>query len=267
MNSVATFLDDIMALSQSTFTTHLAEITEVLKRLLAAGIQVNAAKCKWFNHAVTYLGFVITRSGIQPQPKKIQGILNMKAPKTQKEVQCFVGMVNFYRNLYSKRAELLAPLTDLCGQNKKIVWSTEHDEAFAKIKQQMAQETMLTYPQFDQPFVFCTDASESKTEALSLRMESHSAFLAGNLPNFNVATFVTEQELLAITETLKYYKHMLFGHKIIVKTDHKNLIHQVSSHASDRVLRQCLLLEEYGVELKYIKGESRRISFKHGTHC
>jgi hypothetical protein len=58
-------------------------------------MQVNAEKCKWFNHAVTYLGFVITRSGIQPQPKKIQGILNMRAPKMQKEVQCSVGMVNF----------------------------------------------------------------------------------------------------------------------------------------------------------------------------
>jgi hypothetical protein len=70
MNSVATFLDDIMALGQSTFTAHLVDITEVLKRLLAAGMQVNAAKCKWFNHAVTYLGFVITRTGIQPQPEK-----------------------------------------------------------------------------------------------------------------------------------------------------------------------------------------------------
>jgi len=58
---------------------------------------------------------------------------------------------------------------------------------------------------------------------------------------------VTEQELLAITETLKYYKHMLFGHKIVVKTDHKNLAHQLSTHASDRVLHQCLLHKEYGV--------------------
>jgi hypothetical protein len=66
---------------------------------------------------------------------------------------------------------------------------------------------------------------------------------------------VTEQELLAITETLKYYKHMLFGHKIVVKTDHKNLTHQLSTHASDRVLHQRLLLEEYGMDLQYIQGE------------
>jgi hypothetical protein len=69
---------------------------------------------------------------------------------------------------------------------------------------------------------------------------------------------VTEQELLAITETLKYYKHMLFGHKIVVKTDHKNLAHQLSTHASDRVLHQCLLHKEYGVDLQYIQGEKMR---------
>jgi hypothetical protein len=60
-----------------------------------------------------------------------------------------------------RRAELLAPLTDLCGQNKKFVWSTEHDKAFSKIKQQMAQEAMLTYLQFDQPFIIYTDASDN----------------------------------------------------------------------------------------------------------
>jgi hypothetical protein len=48
---------------------------------------------------------------------------------------------------------------------------------------------------------------------------------------------------------------MLFGHAIIVKTDHKNLTHPASTHASDRVLRQRLLLEEYGAEIQYIQGE------------
>jgi hypothetical protein len=65
---------------------------------------------------------------------------------------------------------------------------------------------------------------------------------------------VTEQELLAIAETLKYFKHMLLGHKIVVRTDHKNLTYPNSTHTSDRVLRQRLLLEEYGVDIEYIQG-------------
>jgi hypothetical protein len=71
---------------------------------------------------------------------------------------------------------------------------------------------------------------------------------------------VTEQELLAITEMLKCFKHMLLGHTIIVQTDHKNLTHLASTHTSDRVLRQRLLLEEYGIEIQYIPGEKNIVA-------
>jgi hypothetical protein len=71
---------------------------------------------------------------------------------------------------------------------------------------------------------------------------------------------VTEKELLAITKTLKYFRHMLLGHRIVIQTDHKNLVHPNSHHASNRVLRQRLLIEEYGAELVYIKGESNIIA-------
>jgi hypothetical protein len=53
---------------------------------------------------------------------------------------------------------------------------------------------------------------------------------------------------------------MLFGYKILIKTDHKNLTHQHSAHASDRVLCQRLLLEEYGTELQYIEGEQNVVA-------
>jgi hypothetical protein len=188
LKDVYTFLDDIMVLGYSTFEDRLVQVTEVLKRLLAAGMQVNVEKCKWFHHAVTYLGFIITRDGIKPQPEKIQGILNMKQPKTQKEVRRFVGMVNFYRDLYPKRAETLAPLTALCGQNKKFYWAAEHEAAFNKIKEQMAQETMLTYPQFDQPFVIYTDASEKQIGGIITQNEKPLGFLGGNSQKPNAAT-------------------------------------------------------------------------------
>jgi hypothetical protein len=125
----------------------------------------------------------------------------------------------------------------------------------------MAQETMLTYPQFDQPFVFYTDASEKQNGGIVTQNGKPLGFFSRKLTETQRRYPVTEQELLAIAETLKYYKHMLFGHTIIVKTDHKNLTHQSSSHASDRVLCQHLLLEEYGVELQYIEGEKNIVAY------
>jgi hypothetical protein len=66
--------------------------------------------------------------------------------------------------------------------------------------------------------------------------------------------------LLAISEALKYFKHMLLGHRIIVRTDHKNLTHPDTNHVSDRVLCQRLLLEEYGAEIEYIKVEKNVVA-------
>jgi hypothetical protein len=199
-------------------------------------MQVNIGKCKWFHHSVTYLGFVITRTGIRHQPEKIQGILNMKRPTIQKEVHHFVGMINFYRDLYPKRAEILAPLTDLCGQNKKFHWNEQHELAFKVIKEQLTQETMLPYLQFDQPFIVYTDASEKQIGGIITYDDKPLGFFSRKLTDTQCCYPVTKQELLAIVETLKYFKHMLFGHKIIIKTDHNYLTHQVSAHASDRVL-------------------------------
>jgi len=142
----------------------------------------------------------------------------------------------------------------------KVLWGNEHEDAFKKVKQQIAQETMLTYPQFDKPFIVYTDASEKQIGGVVTQDNKPLGFFSRKLTDTQRRYPVTEQEILAITETLKYFKHMLFGHKITVQTDHKNLTHQLSTHSSDRVLRQRLLLEEYGVELEYIEGEKNVVA-------
>jgi hypothetical protein len=201
-----------------------------------AGFQVNPSKCCWFASKVNYLGFEISRNGITLQKDKIQGILNTVQPKNQKDVRRFVGLVNFYRDLYPCRAEILAPLTNLCGKNTKFIWNTEHNEAFHKMKQVMAAEMMLTYPNFDEPFVVHTDASNKQIGGVITQNNKPLGFFSKKLTEVQKRYPVTEQELLAITETLKYFRHMLLGHRILIKTDHKNLVHPNSHHASDRVL-------------------------------
>jgi len=183
MDNVDTFLDDTIVLGHSTFDDHLKDVIEVLKRLLAAGMQVNVAKCKWFQDCVTYLGFIITREGIKPQPEKNQGIIHMQRPTTQKQVRRFVSMINFYRDLYPKREEPLAPLTTLCGQNKRFSWGEEHEATFKKVKQQMAQETMLTYQQFDKPFIVYTDASEKQIGGVVTQDNKPLGFFSRKLTN------------------------------------------------------------------------------------
>ncbi len=88
----------------------------VLTRLHDAGLKVNAAKSLFCAHEIEYLGYILTRDGIKPQPKKVQAILMLNLPNNVKELRHFLGMVQYYRDLWARRSEILAPLTDLVGE-------------------------------------------------------------------------------------------------------------------------------------------------------
>ena len=60
----------------------MQQVNTVLQRLSNKGLQINYEKSKWEQPEVEYLGFLITRDGIHPQPSKVQGVLDMKPPKT-----------------------------------------------------------------------------------------------------------------------------------------------------------------------------------------
>ncbi len=78
-----------------------------------AGLQVNSAKSTFGINECKYLGYVLTRQGIKPQSKKIKAILAINPPQNVKELCSFLGIVQYYRDLWGKRSEMFAPLTDL----------------------------------------------------------------------------------------------------------------------------------------------------------
>ncbi len=69
----------------------------VLTRLRDAGLKVNAAKSSF---CVEYLGYILTREGIKPQSKKVQAMLVLNLPNNVKELRHFLGMVQYYRDMW-----------------------------------------------------------------------------------------------------------------------------------------------------------------------
>jgi hypothetical protein len=104
------YIDDFLLLTNSSFKYHLLKLEMVLARLSTAGMRVKISKSKFFAEQIENLGYWITRQGIQPMRNKVEAILNIKAPKTRKELRQFIGIVNYYRNMWFRRSELLARL-------------------------------------------------------------------------------------------------------------------------------------------------------------
>ena len=73
----------------------------------------------------------------------MQGIINIQAPKTRKELRGFIGMINFYRDMWKNRAKLLAPLTALTSKNVPYKWTDELQKNFETIKRVLGREVLL----------------------------------------------------------------------------------------------------------------------------
>ncbi len=252
LSFVRAYIDDLLVTTSGDFNKHLKHVETVLQRLRRVGLKVNARKSSFFQTKLDYLGYWITRDGIQPQPKKVEAILNIAPPRNQTELRSFIGLVNYYRDSWIRRSDILTPLSALTGKGAKWKWEKAQQDAFDTVKRVVAREVLLAYPRFDKPFEIFTDASDHQLGAVITQEGRPIAYYSRKLtaPQLNYTT--TERELLAIVETLKEFRNILLGHSIIVYTDHKNLTYKVAN--TQRVMRWRLLIEEYGPELKYIKG-------------
>jgi hypothetical protein len=145
-------------------------------------MRVNILKSKLFAAQIEYLGYWITRQGIQPIHNKVEAILNIKAPKTRKEEPD--TPVYWYNQLLSrhvalqKGASCQVPLTSLTSIKVKIEWHSSHQQAFDKIKKVIGTEVLLCYPDFKKPFIFhlYTDASDHQLGAVIMQDNNYNVY-------------------------------------------------------------------------------------------
>jgi hypothetical protein len=147
----------------------------------------------------------------------------------------FIGIVNYYRDMWFRRSELLAPLTSLRSSKVKFEWHSSHQQAFNKIKKVIGTEVFLCYPdfnkvigtevllcfpEFNKPFYLYTDASDHQLGTVIIQDKKPIAFYSRklNTAQKRYTTTEREQELLSAIETCKAYKK-----KYLVRLPHHSL--------------------------------------------
>ncbi len=118
---VQAYMDNLFIITRGMLDKQLQKMETVLTKLHDTGLKVNAAKSSFCAHEIEYLGYKLTREEIEPQPKKVQAIIALNPPDNVKELRHFLGMVQYYWDMWARRSEMLAPHTDLvgeCGETK-----------------------------------------------------------------------------------------------------------------------------------------------------
>jgi hypothetical protein len=151
------YVDDITLYSPS-FEDHLEHLQAVLGKLTRAGFTLNLEKCKFFQHTVKFLGHIVDRRGISPDPDRIAAILRYPALRNQKQLHQFLGVCNYRSKFIVKYADYVAPLQHL-KKGSKWTWSAETQSAFEMVRAKFSEAILLLHPSENRPFAIFTDAS------------------------------------------------------------------------------------------------------------
>ena len=117
---------------------------------------VKLSKCEFAKTEISYLGDVISHMGVATDPSKVAVIAHWPTPSSVKELRSFLGLAGFYRKFVRHFGVISRPLTDLLKKHSLFIWTTDHEQAFATLKQALMTAPVLALPDFSQPFCINT---------------------------------------------------------------------------------------------------------------
>lgn len=158
MSRVIVRVDDILITGKNEME-HLGNLECVLEQLSKSGIRLNKSKCLFMSDEVIYLGHRVTKQGIHPVANKVEAITQAPPPTNVKELQSYLGMLNFYHRFLPNLSTVLAPLHKLLNKNEKWQWGKMQNKAWLDSKQLMTSSDLLIHFDTDKQMILSCDAS------------------------------------------------------------------------------------------------------------
>lgn len=224
--NVSTLVNECLILYLDNVTTytnqddprqHLQDLAKTFNCMSKHGIVLNPKKCHFFKEEILFLGYVVTRHAIKPNPATIEKVKDFPLPTTIKQVRSFLGLASYYRRFVNGFAKIARPLHDQLKTTKRLAWTDEATKAFHTLKEKLTSEPILRKPDFNKPFEVVCDASIQGLRAILITQrteESHeypvvfsSRSLHGSEPNYGISKL----EPLAVVWSLKLYRPYLLG--------------------------------------------------------
>src|SRR5215469_13912266 len=227
---VCVYLDDILIFTQ-TAEEHRRVTRLVLERLQANQLYLKPEKCEFEQQKVEYLGLIISHNQVEMDPVKVAGVVEWPEPRNKKEVQSFLGFVNFYRRFIQDFSHHARPLFALTRKDAPWQWTSSERSAFDKMKSLITAAPVLALPSDSDPYRLEADSSDFATGAVLSQLSKEDgkwhpvAFYSKSLSPVERNYEIHDKEMLAVIRALEEWRHFLEGakHQVEIWTDHKNL--------------------------------------------
>ena len=255
-----TYLDD-MGIYGDTISDSLTHLQQTLEALKQHKLYANFRKCHFLLKRMEFLGHLVSENGIEVDPSKVSSISDWPRPTTVSQLRSFLGLVNYYREYIDHFAHRAGALTNLLSATVSFDWGPDQTRAFSDLKAAVTSAPVLQPFRVDSDHMIEADASSVGLGAVLLQADVNSnifrpvAFHSRKLSSAEKNYPTREQELLALVDSVKHWRHYLLGAPFSIRTDHKSLEYlQTQPHLSGRLVRWSQYLQEYEFTLKHIRG-------------
>ena len=154
--------------------------------------------------------------GVAPLPDEVSAVADFPQPTTIKELQAFLGVVNFYRRFIPAAAKILLPLTAVLKGGRKgvelLLWSTPMLNAFKAIKTALLQSVCLAFPRDNAELSLATDASATHIGAVLQQLEPLSGgwwplgFFSAKLEKAQLSYSAFDRELFGVYAAIRHFR-------------------------------------------------------------
>ena len=286
LHGVVNIADDILVFGKDA-GEHDRNLLALLDKCHEVNLTLNRKKLKSKCQSVPFFGNIMTNKGIRPDPSKVQAIKDWPVPNCLKDLQSFLGAVNFLSKFIPKLSKLRLPLQGLCKKDVDFMWSETHREAFNTIKDAICEEALLSYYDKDKPIFIEVNASGQGLGAVLLQGDiSHAdasicnqtdgnylllrdclkpiGYASKSLSEAEKRYSNIEHELLGVVWAINHFHHYTFANKIYLISDHKPLHPLFSGKSlvfcSARTVRLLLKIVDKDVTFFYQNGPSMHVS-------
>jgi len=211
------------------------------------------------------LGHHISASGIKADPAKIQVLVNLMPPTTQKEVRSFLGYAGYYRRFIENFSKIAQPLFKLLAKDIEFHWTNSCQNAFQILKEKLSVAPILRGPNWSLPFHISTDASDTAIGASLGQKENlfnyAIYFISKNLTPAELNYTVTEKEMLAVIHAVNKFRHYITGYQVFIHTDHSAIKYLMNKPITNGIItRWLLLLQEFNITIQDRPGKENQVA-------
>lgn len=265
IKNVSVYFDDIL-ISATTKAEHDEILNEVIQQARILNIKFNPKKLQLRVTKVKFLGFIFDEKGVHPDPDRIQSIQNLKEPTNKKELQSFLGMVNYLRDFIPNMSEISSSLRLLLKKNIIWSWDVHCQGSFNRLKDILSG--LPTLSNFNSKIgnleIQC-DASQGAVGCCLFQNKKPIYFASRSLSETEIGYAQIEKEMLAITYACSKFHYLIYGQSSVkVFTDHKPLVSIMSKEMhkipNNRLRRLLIKLMIYDLSVNYLPGNQMYVA-------